>query len=86
MRNLVYILSQTKTVETLRQIITVALIADSWFSGLIRFGVTPGGGGAAGVLSRLDTDSGPAIPAIVLDLGIQIPPIESFDSDTILKL
>ena len=86
MRNLVYILSQTKTVETLRQIITVALIADSWFSGLMRFGVTPGGGGAAGVLSRLDTDSGPAIPAIVPDLGIQIPPIESFDSDTIPKL
>ena len=66
MMNLVYILSQTEIVATLRHIIHVAFIVDSWFVGLMKLGTTPGGGGAAGVSSRLDTGSCCAVGAIIV--------------------
>ena len=86
MMNLVYILSQTEIVATLRHIIHVAFIVDSWFVGLMKLGTTPGGGGAAGVSSRLDTGSCCAVEAIIVNsrvfvsLGVRKAKMRCFTS------
>ena len=54
MNNLVYIRSQTNTVETLRQIITDVLMRVNRLAGFTRFDVTPGGGLEAGILFRFE--------------------------------